>query len=300
MKLVIVSGLSGAGKTVALKQYEDLGYTCIDNLPLNLLDALISDALHHPSDRYAELALGIDARENPQLIAQFATHLEQLQARGVATRVIFLTADDATLLARYNETRRRHPLSTDGRPLLEAIRAEQQLLAPIADSADTVLDTSALNLHALRERIQGEIPGGGRNRLAVTLMSFGFKHGTPHNADFMFDVRCLPNPHWDRALRSLDGRDAPVAQWLAAQSGVQAMKADLQGFFDRWLPRFREQDRAYLTAAIGCTGGQHRSVYLVEALATALRPTFDTLIVRHRDLRPPSPLADRPSTLPDD
>ncbi|WP_029891356.1 RNase adapter RapZ [Polycyclovorans algicola] len=285
MKLVIVSGLSGAGKTVALKQYEDLGYTCIDNLPLNLLESLVIDALARPSPRYEELALGIDARESPELIAAFSHYLEQIQARGVTTRVVFLTANEDTLLSRYSETRRRHPLSDHQRPLIEAIRLEQQLLAPIANAADTVLDTSPLNLHELRERIHGEIPGGGRDTLALTLMSFGFKHGAPNNADFVFDVRCLPNPHWNRSLRSQTGRDATVRNWLEEQPAVLEMRSDLLTLLERWLPAFRAQDRAYLTVAIGCTGGQHRSVYLVESLADALRPMFDKLVVRHRELR---------------
>ena len=285
MKLVIVSGLSGAGKTVALKQYEDLGYTCIDNLPLNLLESLVVDALARPGPRYEELALGIDARESPDLIAAFSHYLEQIQARGVTTRVVFLTASEDTLLSRYSETRRRHPLSRDERPLIEAIRLEQQLLAPIANAADSVLDTSPLNLHELRERIQAEIPGGGRDTLALTLMSFGFKHGAPNNADFVFDVRCLPNPHWNRTLRSQNGRDAAVRHWLEAQPAVLEMRGDLLTLLQRWLPAFRAQDRAYLTVAVGCTGGQHRSVYLVETLAAALRPMFDKLVVRHRELR---------------
>lgn len=285
MKLVIVSGLSGAGKTVALKQYEDLGYTCIDNLPLNLLESLVIDALARPSPRYEELALGIDARESPELIAAFSHYLEQIQARGVTTRVVFLTANEDTLLSRYSETRRRHPLSDHQRPLIEAIRLEQQLLTPIANAADTVLDTSPLNLHELRERIHGEIPGGGRDTLALTLMSFGFKHGAPNNADFVFDVRCLPNPHWNRSLRSQTGRDATVRNWLEEQPAVLEMRSDLLTLLERWLPAFRAQDRAYLTVAIGCTGGQHRSVYLVESLADALRPMFDKLVVRHRELR---------------
>ena len=285
MKLVIVSGLSGAGKTVALKQYEDLGYTCIDNLPLNLLESLVVDALARPGPRYEELALGIDARESPDLIAAFSHYLEQIQARGVTTRVVFLTASEDTLLSRYSETRRRHPLSHDERPLIEAIRLEQQLLAPIANAADSVLDTSPLNLHELRERIQAEIPGGGRDTLALTLMSFGFKHGAPNNADFVFDVRCLPNPHWNRTLRSQNGRDAAVRHWLEAQPAVLEMRGDLLTLLQRWLPAFRAQDRAYLTVAVGCTGGQHRSVYLVEALAASLRPMFDKLVVRHRELR---------------
>ena len=284
MKLVIVSGLSGAGKTVALKQYEDLGYTCIDNLPLTLLDTLVLDALRQDPPRYASLALGIDARELPEEIEQFTRHLERLREQGVDYRVLFLTADDAVLLARYSETRRRHPLSTPQRPLKEAIERERVLLKPIADAADAVIDTSDLNLHVLRERIQAEVPGGGRDKLSLTLLSFGFKNGTPPDADFVFDVRCLPNPHWQPSLRPLTGRDAPVAEWLSQQPLVPAMLDDLTGLLQRWLPAFRSQDRAYLTVAIGCTGGKHRSVYLAEQLATRLRTGPEPLTLRHREL----------------
>ncbi len=286
MKLVIVSGLSGAGKTVALKQYEDLGYTCIDNLPLSLLDTLVLDALKQSPPRYAALALGIDARERPEEIERFPAYLEQLRAHAIDDRLIFLTADDPVLLTRYSETRRRHPLSTSGRPLKEAIALERRLLKPIADAADAVIDTTDLNLHSLRERIQAEVPGGGQDKLSLTLLSFGFKNGTPPDADYVFDVRCLPNPHWESSLRAMTGREAPVAEWLARHSSVRDMLDDLSGLLQRWLPAFRSQDRAYLTVAVGCTGGKHRSVYLVEQLAKRLQTGPDPITVRHRELEP--------------
>lgn len=284
MKLVIVSGLSGAGKTVALRQYEDLGFDCIDNLPLSLLERLAGESLAQSPPRYPQLAVGIDARERSAEIARFPDYLERLRTRGVELRVVFLVADDATLLKRYSETRRRHPLSSPERSLPEAIALERTLLEPIANAADALIDTSAMSLYDLRERVQGEIPGGGRDKLSITLLSFGFKHGAPVDADFVFDVRCLPNPHWNEALRPQTGRDAPVAEWLAKHYVVQTMQADLLAFLERWLPEFRRQDRAYLTVAVGCTGGKHRSVFLVERLAEALRGRFDPLIVRHREL----------------
>ncbi|MES0872593.1 RNase adapter RapZ [Sinimarinibacterium thermocellulolyticum] len=284
MKLIIVSGLSGAGKTVALKQYEDLGYYCIDNLPLALVGPISRRATRGADERYAKLAIGVDARESPREIARFPRYLERLRARGIQTRVLFLRADESVLLRRYSETRRSHPLARGNVSLQEAIRAEQQLLAPIASCADATIDTTGKNLHELREEIQAQVPGGGAGKLIVQLESFGFRNGLPDSADFVFDVRCLPNPHWEPTLRKLSGRDAAVAAWFEHHPEVQRMIRDLRDFLERWLPAFRKQDRAYLTIAIGCTGGQHRSVYVVERLAEALRANYEQLSVRHREL----------------
>lgn len=284
MKLVIVSGLSGAGKTVALKQYEDLGYYCIDNIPLALVGPLALRAIRRTEKRYERLAIGIDARESPQEIAKFPKYVEKLHARGVETRVVFLTAQAQDILHRYSETRRKHPLSDERTSLTEAIAKEALLLEPIAGIADTIIDTSGLNLHELREKVLGEVPGGGPGKLAVTLMSFGFKHGIPAEADFVFDVRCLPNPHWEPTLRKLNGLDAACAAWLERHPEVRKMLADLRGFLEHWLPEYRKQDRAYLTVAIGCTGGKHRSVYLVDHLAPLFRDRFETFNVKHREL----------------
>lgn len=284
MKLVIVSGLSGAGKTVALKQYEDLGYYCIDNLPLALVGPISRRAARGTEERYARLAIGVDARESPREISRFPRYLERLRARGVETRVLFLRADESVLLRRYSETRRSHPLARGNVSLHEAIRAEQQLLAPIASCADATIDTTGKNLHELREEIQSQVPGGGSGKLIVQLESFGFRNGLPESADFVFDIRCLPNPHWEPTLRKLSGRDAAVAAWFERHPEVQRMIRDLRGFLERWLPEFRKQDRAYLSVAIGCTGGQHRSVYVVERLAEALRSQCEQLSVRHREL----------------
>lgn len=283
MKLVIVSGLSGAGKTVALKQYEDLGYYCIDNLPLQLVGPIVARAFKVAESRYDKLAIGIDARESPKEIDKFPRYLERLKARGVETRVLFLRADDTVLVHRYSETRRKHPLAQGSIALTEAIRMERSLLAPIANLADATIDTSHKNLHELREEILGQIPGGGGGKLSVLLTSFGYKNGVPEDADFVFDVRCLPNPHWEPTLRKLNGRDGAVATWLERHPDVTRMISDLRQFLERWLPEYQKQDRAYLTIAIGCTGGQHRSVYIVERLAEAFRGRFDNLAVRHRE-----------------
>ena len=281
MKLVIVSGLSGAGKTVALKQYEDLGYYCIDNLPLGLLGSLSLRALKNK--RYQRLAVGIDARASPPEIARFPRILAAQRQRGVETQVMFLTAQNEAILRRYGETRRTHPLTGADLSLLEAIQRERKLLKPIADLADVTIDTSQLNLHELREEIRARLPESP-GRLSLILLSFGYKNGAPEGADYMFDVRCLPNPHWSPALRKLDGRDAAVATFLEKEPDVLDMTRDIQQFLEHWLPRFRTQDRAYVTVAIGCTGGQHRSVYLVEKLAAAFRGRYDPVIVKHKEL----------------
>ncbi len=282
MKLVIVSGLSGAGKSVALKEYEDLGYYCIDNLPLSLTGPLVLQALK--KKRYARLAVGIDARESAREIRKFPKYLATLRKSGTQTQVIFLTAHDDVILRRYSETRRLHPLTGDNFTLADAVQHERKLLKPIADLAEVTLDTSHLNLHQLREEIRARLPEAAAGQLAVVLQSFGFKNGLPNGTDFVFDVRCLPNPHWDPKLRALDGRNAKVAAYLGKQTKVRQMLRDLQDFLSAWLPLYREQDRAYVTIGIGCTGGRHRSVYLVEQLAAGLRGRFDPVIVKHREL----------------
>jgi UPF0042 nucleotide-binding protein len=285
MRLVIVSGLSGAGKTVALKQYEDLGYYCIDNMPLALVAPMVRRVRRGAQDaRYERLALGIDARESPHEIARFPGYLHKLQDIGVDVQLLFLTASEEVLLRRYSETRRRHPLSTEDLSLLEAIRHERNLLAPIANFAHQPLDTTSMNLHELREAVLQRLPESIAGRLTVLFLSFGFKNGVPDGCDYVFDVRCLPNPHWDARLRPLTGRDAPVQEWLQGRSEVRAMLDDVGGFLERWLPAFRSQDRAYVTVAVGCTGGQHRSVYLVERLAERFRGQFEQVIEKHREL----------------
>lgn len=283
MKLVVVSGLSGAGKTVALRQYEDLGWYCIDNIPLDFVEPLVTHALLNADPRYARLAIGVDARETPLQISTFPERLELFRKRGVNVDVLFLTATEEIILKRYSETRRKHPLSDSQTSLLEAIYQERALLAPIANAADVTIDTTRLNLHELRSAIDRRLPGA-TPKLAVLFLSFGFKNGIPTGADYVFDVRCLPNPHWVPALRPLDGRAAPIANYLSAQPEVTAMQTDITGFLERWLPAYEAQDRAYVTVAVGCTGGQHRSVYLVEQIAPHFQSQFAQVVIKHREL----------------
>lgn len=284
MKLTIVSGLSGAGKTVALRQYEDLGWFCIDNIPLGLIEPLLVHALHSGDARYNRVAIGVDARAAPAEIEGFPRSVEELRGRDIDVDVLFLQCDEQVLLKRYNETRRKHPLSDAETSLVEALQRERRLLKPVSDAADSVLDTTGLNLHELREAIHRRLPEARGSRLSVLFLSFGFKNGVPDGVDFVFDARCLPNPHWDPALRPLSGRDRAVADWLGQHPEVARFEQDLQTFLASWLPRFQEQDRAYVTIAVGCTGGQHRSVYLVEALGQQFRERFGQVIVKHRDL----------------
>jgi UPF0042 nucleotide-binding protein len=282
MKLVIVSGLSGAGKTVALKQYEDLGYYCIDNLPLGLLGPLALRALRN--QRYAKLAVGIDARASPREIARFQKTLARQEQRGAETQVLFLTASDAAILRRYHETRRKHPLTGARVSLTEAIQRERALLYPIADVADVTIDTTGMNLHTLREEVRQRLPDKP-GRMSLVLLSFGYKNGIPPGADYVFDVRCLPNPHWIPKLSARDGRHRSIARFLEKDPRVPRMANDIQSFLERWLPAFEAEDRAYATVAVGCTGGKHRSVYLVERLAKAFKGRYEPVVVRHKDLK---------------
>jgi UPF0042 nucleotide-binding protein len=284
MRLVIVSGLSGTGKTVALKLYEDLGYYCIDNIPLDLVQPLIAHAVSHPEPRYGEFAIGVDARATPSEIRNFPEVLKALRAQGVAVHVLFLTASDEVILRRYNETRRKHPLTSQEVSLAEAIRLERRLLEPVAALADDLLDTTALNLHDLRAMIGARQPEAGSGRLTVLFLSFGFKNGLPDSADFVFDVRNLPNPHWLPELRPMNGRDEPVARYLESHAETGALLDDIRSFLAHWLPAFQQQDRSYVTVAIGCTGGQHRSVYMVEQLEQSFRGRFGQVIAKHREL----------------
>lgn len=284
MRLVIVSGLSGAGKTVALKQYEDRGYYCIDNIPLDLVQPLLTHAVDNPGPRYRKLALGIDARCDPLEIERFPAVLDSLRGQAIDVHVLFLTADDSVILRRYNETRRRHPLSNPEVSLLDAIRLERRLLKPIADLADVPLDTTNLNLYELRAAVGARLPEPGTHGLSLLFLSFGFKNGGPEGADFVFDARVLPNPHWVPDLRALTGRDAPVVDYFRSQTLVGQFLDDTRAYLERWLPAFEAQDRPYVTVAIGCTGGQHRSVYLAERLGQAFAGRFEQVVVKHREL----------------
>ncbi|MEA2079279.1 MAG: RNase adapter RapZ [Pseudomonadota bacterium] len=283
MKLVIVSGLSGSGKSVALHTLEDLGYYCIDNLPTGLLSALAQELRlsQHPIER---AVVGIDARNLPQALQQFDKILDQLGTQGIESEILFLTCESDTLIKRFSETRRRHPLSDEQFSLVEAIEYERDLLEPIAKRADLFIDTSETTIHQLRDLVHQRIDHRQESRLSLLFESFGYKSGIPTDADFVFDARCLPNPHWQQGLRPLTGRDIEVITYLEGEPQVEQMYSELCSFLDRWIPAFEADNRSYLTIAIGCTGGQHRSVYLVERLLRHFQGRYPAAASRHREL----------------
>ena len=277
MRLVLVSGLSGSGKSIAIAVLEDAGYYCIDNLPLSLLVAVVD---HLAAQGMERVAIAVDARSGGDMDL-FPEILESLRARNLDVRVIFLEAKNLTLVKRFSETRRRHPLSGESVSLAEAIETERELLAHIAPLAHRI-DTSDLSPNALRLWIK-ELVLKDRARITLLFESFGFKHGIPLDADLVFDVRCLPNPHYIAELRPLTGCDRAVCEYIEGSPDAMAMLAEIRGFVENWLPCFIRDHRAYLTVAIGCTGGRHRSVYFVEQLAAAFRAR-EQVLVRHREL----------------
>lgn len=290
MKLVIVSGRSGSGKSTALHQLEDLGYYCVDNLPAGLLPELVASFSEAATDHVQRLAVGIDARNRGHDLARYTEICTLLAANNVHPQVVYLDAREDVLLARFSSTRRRHPLSSDTRSLEEAIAYERTLLDPLASRAVLQLDTTTLSVHDLRENLRQRFADASNTQRNVLLESFGFKHGVPLDADLVFDVRCLPNPHWEMSLRHLTGLDQPVADFLYGHPLVTAMFNDIDAFLTKWLPELQASDRSYVTVAIGCTGGRHRSVYMVERLAHALTARLGKLQVRHRELTRQGPL----------
>jgi RNase adapter protein RapZ len=284
MKLIVVSGLSGAGKSVALHTLEDLNYYCIDNMPLSLLRTFTADVLQQEDLNFERLAVGIDARARDRGIRLVPERIGSLREAGIDLQVWFCEADNETILRRYSETRRKHPLTDARTPLIEAIEKERRLLVPIRSIADLLLDTSHSNVHQLRELIRSRMQGAEPGQLSILFQSFGYKNGVPDGVDFVFDVRCLPNPHWEPELRPLSGHDRPVRDYLESKPEVGQMHGDIRDFLERWLPRFQAENRAYVTVAIGCTGGRHRSVYFVERLAEHFRRKYPQVIVRHNEL----------------
>lgn len=278
MELVLISGLSGSGKSVALNLLEDAGYYCVDNLPVVMLTLLVGMLRQ---EQIRKLAVAVDARSGDG-IALLPEKLEKLTAEGVRHTFLFLHAGDETLLKRYSESRRRHPLAAAGKTLEEAITAERELLAPITELGHRI-DTSNLKANALREWVRQFIEAEPGQGLTLMFESFGFKHGLPLDADLVFDVRCLPNPHYTEALRPLTGKDQAVVDFLEAEPEVIRMRDDIRRFVADWLPAYIRDHRSYLTVAIGCTGGQHRSVYLAEWLARHFADQARVL-VRHRTL----------------
>ena len=284
MRLIIVSGRSGSGKSTALDVLEDNGFYCIDNLPAGLLPELAERALVHTELLHPQVAVSIDARNLPSHLQRFPELLDEVRARHIQVDVLFLDAEEGTLLKRFSETRRRHPLTNENRSLAEAIRDEATLLHPIADLADLRLDTTSLNLYQLRDALRLRLLNTPEPGTAFLVESFGFKRGMPVDADLVFDVRCLPNPYWKPELREQSGKDEAVRDYLAAQADVQEMYQDIHSYLLKWLPRFAASNRAYVTIAIGCTGGHHRSVYIAERLGAALKPALKNVQIRHRDL----------------
>ena len=277
MQVILVSGLSGSGKSIAIAVLEDAGYYCVDNLPLAMLESLVD---HLGREGHERIAIAIDARSGASF-AQLPAIAEALRAKGADLRIVFLEAKTLSLVKRFSETRRRHPLSSDSVSLQEAIQLEREMLADIAPLGHRI-DTSDLSPSALRLWIKDLIQQD-RSRITLLFQSFGFKHGIPLDADLVFDVRCLPNPHYVPDLRPLTGRDPAVQAYIEASPDAMAMLAEISAFVENWLPCFIRDHRAYLTVAIGCTGGQHRSVYFAETLAAAFRER-EQVLVRHREL----------------
>lgn len=284
MRLIIVSGLSGSGKSVALHVLEDLGYYCIDNLPAALLKSLLEELTSAGGSLADRVAVGVDARNPQRDIEALPELVDELRSNNVQTEVLFLQASDDVLLKRYSESRRRHPLSGRGLELRAAIARERELLGQIINAADLTIDTTRTSVYELGDLIRERVDRRGSNMLSVLIESFGFKHGIPADADFVFDLRCLPNPYWQSELRPLTGLDEPVADFLNSNALFRRMYEDILAFLTRWIPEYVSYDRGYLTVGIGCTGGQHRSVHMTEKLAAALRKTHDPVLTRHSEL----------------
>ncbi len=283
MRLVIISGLSGSGKSVALNVLEDAGFYCIDNIPVGPLRSFVKEIQPGQDPDYDLVGVGLDARNLPD-IAQLPGLIEEFRKAGASCEVVFLQAENDVLLSRFSETRRRHPLTSDEISLPEAIAKERELLGPIIDMADLIIDTSSTTVHDLRDLVRDRVESRGQDALSILIESFGYKHGLPADADFVFDVRCLPNPYWESELRPLNGRDKPVRDFLSAKAQVREMVDDIEGFLKHWIPRYKNFQRSYLTIAIGCTGGQHRSVYIAETLAERLLAVHGPIQTRHHEL----------------
>ncbi len=284
MRLIIVSGLSGSGKSVALHVLEDLGYYCIDNLPAALIKAAIDEVASRSDDAINLMAVGIDARNRQEGLESLPALVAGLQDQDIQTELPYLQSSDDILLQRYSESRRRHPLAEHGTALRAAIAEEREMLSPVVNAADLIIDTSRTSVYELGDAIRERVDRRRMGTLSILIESFGFKYGMPAGADFVFDMRSLPNPYWTLELRGLTGRDKEVTEFLDAQESFLGMYDDILGFLQRWIPHYKSVHRNYLTVAIGCTGGQHRSVYMTEKLAAALRASHDAVLTRHNEL----------------
>jgi UPF0042 nucleotide-binding protein len=284
VKLVIVSGLSGSGKTVALRTLEDAGYYCIDNLPLGMLPELVDSMINATPEPYDLVAIAIDARSGVDSSTRFDEIMRHISSHPLQLNILFLTCDTSRLLKRFSETRRKHPLSREGLPLADAIQQEKKLLEDIHANADHAIDSSDLNVHELRQMIIDRLLSQSASEMGILIQSFGFKNGVPTDTDFVFDVRCLPNPHWEKDLRPLTGCDRAVIKYLQSYDEVEQMFTSISRFLVDWIPAFEKENRSYMTVSIGCTGGKHRSVYLTERIAAEIGKQRDNLAIRHRDM----------------
>ncbi|MGD8341699.1 MAG: RNase adapter RapZ [Gammaproteobacteria bacterium] len=284
MRLVVVSGFSGSGKSVALHALEDLGFYCVDNIPAGMLNSLLEHIFERGKGIYENVGVGIDARNRPDDIDQVPGLIQSLKESGTNCELLFLQADDEALMSRFSETRRKHPLTIQGAGLREAIARERNLLGSIINAADLFIDTSKTSAHDLRERIRERVGERVPHELSIMIESFGYKHGLPADADFVFDVRCLPNPYWEPALRNRCGKDEEVKTFLSSKPEVQQMIDDIASFLTTWIAKYQDFQRTYLTVAIGCTGGQHRSVYIVDALADKLTARYGPIRTLHHEL----------------
>jgi len=288
MKLVIISGLSGSGKTVALHTLEDEDYYCIDNLPVGLLPQFVAQLLSRRVQLYDDVAIGIDARSNSEDLREFNSIIKEIQKSDVSNKIeieiIYLQAELDTLIKRFSDTRRKHPLTRKGLPLSEAIEVEKNLLKDVASAANLYIDTTYTNIHELRDYIKERIVKREKSNLSLLFHSFGFKNGAPSDSDFVFDVRCLPNPHWEPNLRALTGQDPEVIEFLQEQDDVQQMLQHIKDYLNFVIPKFIKQNRYYLTVSIGCTGGQHRSVFIAETLHEDFRNHLEHVSIHHREL----------------
>jgi len=284
MQLVIISGRSGSGKSTALHQLEDEGYYCIDNLPVSLLPALVQETSRQDFSHFRGTAVCIDARNAWKDLAGFVDIVDALPD-SVHTEILFLYAQDAALMQRFSETRRRHPLSSESIPLADAIAKERLLLGPISSDASLVLDTTQMTIYELRDAIKQRLLKNSSGTMSLLFQSFGFKRGVPADADLVFDVRMLPNPHWVKELRMKSGLEREVQEFLESQPLAGELYHDICAYLDAWLPRYRDSNRSYMTVALGCTGGQHRSVYLADRLFHHYKARFPNIHVRHRELQ---------------
>lgn len=283
MKLVIISGRSGSGKSTALNLLEDEGYYCIDNLPVLLIPQVVNHLQESNASEHNKVAICVDARNSSHDLSSLVEMMQNKPA-DVDVDILFLDADSNILIKRFSETRRRHPLSNKHTALTEAILTERKLLEPIANMATLTIDTSNMSLHELRTLIKSRLVEKHGKGISILFQSFGFKQGVPVDADIVYDIRILPNPHWDPVLKTLTGRDQAVIDFLASQKDVNEMFSDIQGYLEKWLPLFEHNNRSYITIAIGCTGGQHRSVYMAERLADYFVGRYTNVQVRHREL----------------